>query len=156
MSNSFKGEKLTQKSEVRHEEKDMLECPICLCEHPKEEMYTVQPCGHQFCHECFKAYAKEKVCNISGDLPCAKVGCGSMINVCGLYASGIIDEEILHLYENASFQKTVVKDGTIKQCPKCQIALQITNAPKPGEENKVMCPKCHYQFCRKCSKAVCS
>jgi len=36
------------------------ECNICYCEYPEKETYSTS-CGHKFCYDCFKSYAKEKV-----------------------------------------------------------------------------------------------
>ena len=69
----------------------LFECPICMDEHPEEEMYTTQPCGHKFCHVCLLDHINSKINDTNGDISCPETGCTTLLNKDSLYASGLID-----------------------------------------------------------------
>jgi len=135
--------------------KTMIECEICLEEIPEDKMYKIQPCGHQYCYNCIKDHIKSNIAQGKEIVLCPEAGCDSILNIFGMYGYGIIDEKTLHEYEKISFSVSITKNESIKKCPKCQRSLIIGEKPKVGEEKKVQCPICKYQFCKNCGKDVC-
>ena len=108
----------------REHNKEMIECPICMMEYPKNEMYTVQPCDHKFCLECLLRHINENIDKTNGNIICPEAECTTILNRYELHGNGVIDEKTFLKWEKVAYECLEKTNLSFKKCPNCQAIIQ--------------------------------
>lgn len=136
-------------SALSTDQEEEFDCPICFDIYPLSHANALMGCTHKYCQECFVHHFLTKI--NSGEVSAEQMICPDPS--CGVKAEDYELESILEPADYAKYldflaQKSLQTDGASCWCPNkdCREAILAENTG-----DRVACPLCHTNFCRKCS-----
>lgn len=123
------------------------ECSICAVDVPSDEVYTLGPCNHSFCTNCWEHYLRLQITEGQVYINCPHINCLSLVQESSV--KQLVCEEVYRKYCTYFMQSFVDNNDNVKWCPAPGCGNAVTSDMIYGQT--VTC-SCNYRFCFQCSE----
>nr|XP_033790851.1 E3 ubiquitin-protein ligase RNF144B [Geotrypetes seraphini] len=130
----------------------LITCRLCLGEHSRDMMMSLQECSCLFCTQCLKQYVQLAVQEGFGSpITCPDMECLHRGILQEAEIASLIPDDQLRLYERLKFEREVHLDPHRTWCPAsaCQAVCRV-ELNDSGNPVSVVCQACHLTFCSSC------
>ncbi|KAL4467983.1 hypothetical protein ABPG72_015853 [Tetrahymena utriculariae] len=133
---------------MKNNEDDDIECPICMCELYTESVLALENCDHVFHKECLLEYLKNKIQDRKAQILCPDEKCKTEILVEDF--KQLLGKEMYDNYVQYSLQSYVDEHGDeMSWCPTAD--CKYVFAFDENEDDAFFkCPMCKKEYCLKC------
>lgn len=134
----------------RRGSEDLIECPVCFQEKPKDKFMEVSTCHHRCCTKCLQFYFKIEIMESRPAIACPE--CSELFHPNDIRTI-VQDEAIMQKYEDFMLRRVLAMDSDTRWCPApdcgyAVIATGCAGCPKLQCER----PGCGTYFCYHCKQ----
>ena len=95
-------------------DKNALECPLCLSQHPEEAFPSISTCHHRSCSSCLQQYLKIEITESRVNITCPE--CAERFHPNDI-KSILNDVNLMNKYEEFMLRRVLVGDPDTRWCP---------------------------------------
>lgn len=142
-------EDLEVKEDEEEESGKTFNCPICLCDVPKEEVFYVKRCGCGFCQACLTQFVRLNI----DERTIQRLKCPSTHSLdfplLRDEVKSLVSREAFLNYIRLQYENAILQDPTRVFCPRPECGAVCYSSGRLGAR-PIRCMTCGYKFCRLC------